>query len=189
MEEKRYPLTFEEYKKRIFELFIERGNKKEDWHYFTDLHDVEPSLENNFKSEKKSYLEIWYAGDCKRYDEDGFNLFTDDNLIYGIKIIEKRILVDNTVFPMSYDEFEKKLVDLFINGQDYKYSFSSANKQERLKFLKEELSYDPDSIKKDYDEACCRYVELMREGSNNPEYAFSDNWIRDNPVRYFEMVM
>ena len=108
MNDKKYPMTLKEFENRLFELFIERGNDKKDWHYFTDI------KYNPFNEKNESYIDTWYPQYCKFYNE-GYNIFDDKYLIEDIKKIEPNIFKDKfTNYPLSLEGFKEKITYLFI---------------------------------------------------------------------------
>ena len=104
MSKKQYPMTYEEFENRLFELFIERGNKKEDWHYFTDP--------QSYLKSDETLIDSWYEQFCYLLDKFDDNHFHDENLEERISRIELDIKIDNTEYPMTYEEYEKRLIEL-----------------------------------------------------------------------------
>ena len=83
--------------------------------------------------------------------------------------------IDESKYPMTYEEFEKRVIELFLDGAD-----SHQELEFRKYFLKEEVG---DLIEGGYKEACYRY-----DSSDFPSNQFSDEGLLRQPVRILEMI-
>lgn len=142
------PLSFDEFKKRMIDLFLERGNKKEDIWYLTE------NLKN-FKGK--------YETRCEMFKNGNLNAFSYENLIGHVKSTEDNIRMDNTEYPMSYEQFKNRVIELFLETGD---------REDKIKFLNELLEEDPCYIKNMYRDVCYRYE---RTYLNPPEMLFDDD--------------
>lgn len=141
-------MSYEEYKERIIELFLERGNNEEDIWYLTE----------NLKNFNR-----WYEVFSEDFDSGKLNAFSDENLIDYIETIEDDIRMDNTEYPMNYEQFKNRVIELFLK---------TGNKKDKIKFLNELLEEDPCYIKNMYRHVCYRYE---RTYLNPPEMLFDDD--------------
>lgn len=91
------PISYDEFKKRMIDLFLERGNKKEDMWYLTE--DLK-----NFKRK--------YETRCEMFKKGNPNAFSYENLIGHVKSTEDNIRMDNTVYPMDYDQFKNRIIGI-----------------------------------------------------------------------------
>ena len=148
-------MSYEEYKERIIELFLERGNNEEDIWYLT---------EKNFNR--------WYEVFSEDFDSGKLNAFSDENLIGYIETIEDDIRMDNTEYPMSYEQFKNRVIELFLETGD---------REDKIKFLNELLEEDPFFIKNMYRHACYEYEKKVIDP---PEKVFEDYLL---PVQNLEM--
>ena len=153
-----FKMSYEEYKERIIELFLERGNNEEDIWYLTE----------NLKNFNR-----WYEVFSEDFDSGKLNAFSDENLISYIKTIERHIQIDNTVYPMDYDQFKNRVIELFLETGD---------REDKIKFLNELLEEDPCYIKNSYRDTCSDYE---RKVIDPPEKVFEDYLL---PVRDLEML-
>ena len=151
-------MSYEEYKERIIELFLERGNNEEDIWYLTE----------NLKNFNR-----WYEVFSEDFDSGELNAFSDENLISYIKTIERHIQIDNTVYPMDYDQFKNRVIELFLETGD---------REDKIKFLNELLEEDPCYIKNSYRDTCSDYE---RKVIDPPEKVFEDYLL---PVQNIEML-
>lgn len=174
MNSKKYPMTLEEFKNRLFELFIERGNKKEDWHYFTDP--------KHYLEKKETLIESWYKQFCYHLDVLNSNHFTDEGLIERIERIEIDIACDNTEFPMTLEDFKERVTYLFLHtgGQDIEV---------KKQFLKEFLEEDSKFFENEYEDLCARYCEaIIVKKDHHPEAFFKDSLLISIPVNILESI-
>ena len=151
-------MSYEEFKKRAVGLFLQRGNKKEDIWYITEN-------QKNFKRK--------YEARCSRFDNGNLDAFSDENIIGFIKSIERHIHIDNTEYPMNYDQFKNRLIELFLETGD---------REDKIKFLNELLEEDPFFIKNMYRHACYEYEKKVIDP---PEKVFEDYLL---PVQNLEML-
>ena len=162
-------MTLKEFENRLFELFIERGNDKKDWHYFTDI------KYNPFNEKNESYIDTWYPQYCKFYNE-GYNIFDDKYLIEDIKKIEPNIFKDKfTNYPLSLEGFKEKITYLFIYEE-------GGSEEELNEFLKE----DPNFFENAYESACNRYCEILLDPEKreriDPDECFKEGYIINYPL-------
>ena len=152
------PISYDEFKKRMIDLFLERGNKKEDMWYLTE--DLK-----NFKRK--------YETRCEMFKNGNLNAFSYENLIGHVKSTEDNIRMDNTEYPMSYEQFKNRVIELFLETGD---------REDKIKFLNELLEEDPCYIKNSYRDTCSDYE---RKVIDPPEKVFEDYLL---PVRDLEML-
>jgi len=147
-EEKRYPISYNTFKNRIIEYFIEK-----DWDYntkFTKEQKIE-FIENNKIDFKKSYKE-----ECDNYDKGLLNVFTtpEDTHKYILGLLfdceqyhnskeddkTQKPKIDESKYPLTYKEFENILGELFIKRAQGMYKdVTQEDAEEGWKtFLKEE---------------------------------------------------
>lgn len=169
MSKKQYPMTYEEFENRLFELFIERGNKKEDWHYFTDP--------QSYLKSDETLIDSWYEQFCYLLDKFDDNHFHDENLEERISRIELDIKIDNTKYPMTYEEYEKRLIELLLKDT------TSDEKKQLLEYLNDLLEEDPHFIKGLYHSDCAYYAEHNLKGMG----VFEDSVLLAIPVNTLEM--
>lgn len=85
-------------------------------------------------------------------------------------------------YPMSYEEFEKRVVELFL--EDYS--------DETLQVMKDkvdkELENDPNYIHGFYGHACWVYDNPKLYGKNCKK-VFEDNFLRQTPVANLRMLI
>ena len=153
-----FKMSYEEYKERIIELFLERENNEEDIWYLTE----------NLKNFNR-----WYEVFSEDFDSGELNAFSDENLISYIETIEDDIRMDNTEYPMSYEQFKSRVIELFLETGD---------REDKIKFLNELLEEDPCYIKNSYRDTCSDYE---RKVIDPPEKVFEDYLL---PVRDLEML-
>lgn len=151
-------MSYKEYQERIIELFLERGNNEEDIWYLT---------------EDSKNFNRWYEVFSEDFDSGKHNAFSDENLIDYIETIEDDIHMDNTEYPMSYDQFKNRVIELFLK---------TGNKKDKIKFIKELLEEDSCYIKNRYRDTCSDYE---RKIIDPPEKVFEDYLL---PVRDLEML-
>ena len=152
------PISYDEFKKRMIDLFLERGNKKEDiWYLTEDL--------KNFKRK--------YETRCEMFKKGNPNAFSYENLIGHVKSTEDNIRMDNTEYPMNYDQFKNRVIELFLETGD---------REDKIKFLNELLEEDSFFIKNMYRHACYEYEEKVIDP---PEKVFEDYLL---PVQNLEML-
>lgn len=85
--------------------------------------------------------------------------------------------VDESKYPMTYQEYEDKIVELFLKDH--------SDKKERLEFLDKLLEEDPDFIYAGYKEDCYSY---NRTKLDPPERIFWDYLLRSRPVHVLELL-
>ena len=85
-------------------------------------------------------------------------------------------MTNNKKYPMTYEEFEKRVIELFLDSGEY------ATPDEKLNFINEELLVNDSAfIKNLYEEA---YYNCVRYG----EHVFTDDGLMNQPVRILEML-
>ena len=87
----------------------------------------------------------------------------------------KSEIVNESKYPMTYEEFEKRVIELFLGESD------SPKDLEFRKYLLNE--YGDEIIKGEYEDACYYY--------DNPEYycnQFTEEHLISQPVRILEMI-
>ena len=120
--EKTYPVTYNVFKNRILEYFLEK-----DWDYNTKFtkEQKQEFLDNHNFDFKESYRE-----ECDNYDNGFKNVFTtpedthkyilgllfDCEMYFNSKENEEsqKSEIDESKYPMTYKEFENTLGELFI---------------------------------------------------------------------------
>ena len=83
--------------------------------------------------------------------------------------------IDESKYPMTYEEFEKRVSELFLEAA------SSPKDLEFRKYLLNE--YGDEIIRGEYEDACYYY--------DNPEYScnqFTEERLLSQPVRILEMI-
>lgn len=83
--------------------------------------------------------------------------------------------IDESKYPMTYEEFEKRVSELFLDGAD-----SPQELEFRKYFLNEEVG---DLIEGGYKEACSDY-----DNPDFPSNQFTDEGLLMQPVRILEMI-
>jgi len=147
-DEKTYPVTYDTFKNRILEYFLEK-----DWDYnthFTKEQKQEFIDKHNFDF-KESYEE-----ECENYDKGLLNVFTtpEDTHKYVLGLLfdcemyfnskenneSQKSTIDESKYPMTYQEFENVLKESFIErAQDtYRDVTLDDAKEGWETFLKEE---------------------------------------------------
>lgn len=87
-------------------------------------------------------------------------------------------------YPMTYEEYEKRVIELFLEPGTY-----TATKEEKLEFIYDELlKNDPDFIRNLYRQDCHHYDCPEKYGVVNPENIFSDEVLSAIPVYNFELL-
>jgi hypothetical protein len=86
--------------------------------------------------------------------------------------------VDESKYPMTYQEYEDKVIELFLKNDP-------SNKRSRLKFLDDLLKEDPDFIYARYKEDCYSYDHTKLDP---PERIFWDYLLRSRPVHVLELL-
>ena len=147
-EEKTYPVTYNTFKKRILEYFLEK-----DWDYNTKLtkEQKQEFLDNHNYDFKESYEE-----ECNNYDKGFKNVFTtpEDTHKYILGLLfdceqyynskedneSHKSKIDENKYPMTYKEFENTLGELFIAKAQKMYRDVTQEEAEEgwKTFLKEE---------------------------------------------------
>lgn len=115
----------------------------------------------------------WYEVFSEDFDSGKLNAFSDENLIGYIETIEDDIRMDNTEYPMSYEQFKNRVIELFLETGD---------REDKIKFLNELLEEDPFFIKNMYRHACYEYEKKVIDP---PEKVFEDYLL---PVHNLEML-
>jgi len=84
--------------------------------------------------------------------------------------------IDESKYPMTYEEFEKRVSELFLGESD-----SPKDLEFRRYLLKEEK--EDSMLRREYESACYRY--------DHPDYhsnQFTDEGLLRQPVRILEMI-
>ena len=84
--------------------------------------------------------------------------------------------IDESKYPMTYEEFEKRVIELFLGEAD-----SPKDLEFRRYLLKEEK--EDSMLRREYENACYRY--------DHPDYhsnQFTDEGLLRQPVRILEMI-
>ena len=160
--EKTYPVTYNVFKNRILEYFLEK-----DWDYNTKFtkEQKQEFIDNHNFDFKESYRE-----ECDNYDNGFKNVFTtpedthkyilgllfDCEMYFNSKENEEsqKSEIDESKYPMTYKEFENTLGELFVEDAPKMYRDVSTEDAERewQKFLKEEGPFN-----RIYEEYCEMY--------------------------------
>ena len=83
--------------------------------------------------------------------------------------------IDESKYPMTYEEFEKRVIELFLASTD------SPHDLEGKKYLLKECG--DEIIRDEYTMACYRY-----DDPKNPSNQFTDKGLTMQPVRILEMI-
>lgn len=164
MNENTYPVSYDQFKNRIIEFFIEK-----DWNYNTKFSKEQKIefIENSNIDFRESYQE-----ECANYDNGYLNVFTtpEDTHKYIMGLLfecemyfisktsqaesKKRNEIDESKYPMTYNEFEKTLGELFIEKAPTMYRDVSTERAKEgwRNFLKEEGPFN-----EVYEEYCEMY--------------------------------
>lgn len=87
-------------------------------------------------------------------------------------------------YPMTYEEYEKRVIELFLEPGTY-----TATKEEKLEFIYDELlKNDPDFIRNQYNSDCKSYDNPEKYGIVDPKYIFSDEMLKSIPVYNLELL-
>lgn len=147
-EEKTYPVTYNTFKNKILEYFLEK-----DWEYNTKFtkEQKQEFIDNHNFDFKESYQE-----ECDNYDKGLLNVFTtptdthkyilgllfDCEMYFNSKETDEtqKSEIDESKYPMTYKEFENTLGELFIERAPKMYrTVSTERAKEGWKnFLKEQ---------------------------------------------------
>lgn len=150
MNENTYPVSYDQFKNRIIEFFIEK-----DWNYNTKFSKEQKIefIENSNIDFRESYQE-----ECANYDNGYLNVFTtpEDTHKYIMGLLfecemyfisktsqaesKKRNEIDESKYPMTYSEFEKTLGELFVERAPKMYRTVSTERAKEgwRNFLKEQ---------------------------------------------------
>ena len=148
MSKKTYPVTYETFKNKLLEQFLEKN-----WDYNTKFtkEQKQEFIENHNFDFTESYQE-----ECDNYDKGLLNVFTtpedvhkyilgllfDCEMYFNSKEMDKsqKSGIDESKYPMTYMEFEKTLGELFIETAPTMYTDVSTEdaKQGWQDFLKEQ---------------------------------------------------
>ncbi len=155
----KYPMSFEEFVNRIWGLFIERGNEKKYWHYFTD--------DSPYLKDGETRLDSWYSQFCNQFDEYGNNHFTDEHLIERIFQIEFKINFEKGNYPMTEDEFIIRVKELYLE-------YSTWDMDTKLGYINSEQGLE--DMKDEYKSECYSY-DQHKTGcySDSPNICFTDD--------------
>ena len=85
-------------------------------------------------------------------------------------------------YPMTYEEYEKRVIELFLERFDEK------DREKALKRVKELLEADPDFIRGSYGQSCFLYDRPDIFGENCKR-AFEDNRLNSIPVNTLDMFL
>ena len=149
-EEKTYPVSYDTFKNNILKYFLEK-----DWEYNTKF---TKEQKQEFIDEHKFDFRESYQEECDNYDKGFINVFTtpkdtykyilgllfDCEMYFNSKGNEEsqksELDVDESKYPMTYKEFEKRLGELFIDKAPKMYRDVSTEeaKEEWQNFLKEQ---------------------------------------------------
>lgn len=86
--------------------------------------------------------------------------------------------VDESKYPMTYQEYEDKVIKLFLKN-------NPSNKKGRLEFLDKLLEEDPDFIYARYADDCYSYDHTNLDP---PERVFWDYLLMSRPVHVLELL-
>lgn len=164
MNENTYPVSYDQFKNRIIEIFIEK-----DWNYNTKF-----SKEQKKEFIENSNINFWesYQEECANYDNGYLNVFTtpEDTHKYIMGLLfecemyfisktsqaesKKPDEIDESKYPMIYKEFEKILGELFVEDAPkmYKNVSTEEAKEGWKNFLKEQGPFN-----EVYEEYCEMY--------------------------------
>lgn len=192
--ENEYPITYDQFKKGILNAFLEK-----DWKYnrkFTKDEKQEFVDNNNFDF-KESYEE-----ECNNYDEGLLNVFdTPDDInkyIMGLlfdcemyfnskesqKAPEEK-KIDESKYPMTYNEFKGKITELYIKLAKRKWNDSEETAINDLNNYFRE--YDTDELWSDYVD-CCEWYDKSLKGYTEmpPENVFGDEHLSSSYIHPIE---
>ena len=93
----------------------------------------------------------------------------------------KKIMAKNE-YPMTYEEYEKRVIELFLERFDEK------DREKALKRVNELLEADPDFISGLYGDTCFRYDRPDIYGENCKR-AFDDYLLNSIPVNTLDMFL
>lgn len=193
MKEKTYPVSYEVFKKRIIEIFIET-----EWDYITKFTKEEKVefVENTDLNFKDSYKE-----ECENYDKGFINVFTtpEDTHKYVMGLLFECDMyfasktsksesckldeIDESKYPLTFKQFKEKMIELLIKSAG-SISNIPAEKvpQDVEEFLKEQPTYLIDTYKE-----CCQQYDNASKYSRD-KY-FSDVYLDSMHVWYWGMWM
>ena len=160
--EKTYPVTYNVFKNRILEYFLEK-----EWDYNTKFtkEQKQEFIDNHNFDFKESYEE-----ECDNYDKGLLNVFStpedthkyvmgllfDCEMYFNSKENEEsqKSEIDESKYPMTYKEFENTLGELFIERAPKMYRTVSTERAKEgwLNFLKEQGPFN-----RIYEEYCEMY--------------------------------
>lgn len=84
--------------------------------------------------------------------------------------------IDESKYPMTYEEFEKRVIELFLGESD-----SPKDLEFRRYLLKEEK--EDGMLRREYESACYYY-----DDPKSPDNEFTDEGLLMQPVRILEMI-
>jgi len=194
MNENTYPVSYDQFKNRIIEFFIEK-----DWNYNTKFSKEQKIefIENSNIDFRESYQE-----ECANYDNGYLNVFTtpEDTHKYIMSLLfecemyfisktsqaesKKRNEIDESKYPMTYKEFERILGELFIKMAPTMYRDVTTEdaKHGWQDFLKENGSLY--SLYEDY----CEMYDYPSKSDVPKEEVFSENNIGKNTYSMVQWV-
>ena len=189
-----FPLDFENFKKRIINDFL---NNEYQVTIYNDAHEYNTFVlsremkEKYLKQHQKEEISNGYefaSAQYVRFKDKSLDKYLKQVLNKIIKHCGTYIYVGNKpnvekiedLYPLSYKEFEKKVISLF-----HKYNPSEESKEWLEWFLNEDSPY---FMKTAYETACTSYDKAVAgENGVTPDKIFTDYYIKSNPVRVLEM--
>lgn len=191
MEKNTYPVSYDVFKKRILEFFIEK-----DWNYHTQF-TKEEKLEF-VESRNFDFMES-YQKECENYDNGYLNVFTtpEDTHKYILGLLfdcdmyfiskttesesEKVDKIDENKYPLTYVEFKKKMIELLIDNAG---SISNVPPEDVPEDVEDFLKEDPNYIINVYRDCCEEYDKARKSDRDN---YFSDEYLSSRYVWYWGM--
>lgn len=191
-DKKTYPVSYDTFKNNILKYFLEK-----DWSYNTEFtkEQKQEFIDNHNFDFRESYQE-----ECDNYDDGLLNVFTtpEDTRKYVMGLLfdcenyfnSKETLesqksdVDESKYPMTYNEFEKVLGELFVERAPKMYRTVSTERAKEgwRNFLKEQGPfYD---TYKDY----CEMYDNPSRSDVPREEVFSRNNIGKNTYSMVQWV-
>ena len=83
-------------------------------------------------------------------------------------------------YPMTYEEYEKRVIELFLER------FNEKDREKALEKVTELLEKEPNFIRGSYGQSCFRYTHPEIYGENCKR-KFEDEKLKDIPVRTLDM--
>jgi len=192
-ENKKYPVSYNTFKNRILEFFLEK-----DWEYNTKFtrEQKQEFLDNHEIDFQESYDE-----ECQNYDKGLHNVFDtpgdthkyilgllfDCEMYFASKTLPeestKKKVIDETKYPMTFKQFKEKMIELLIRDAG---KISNVPPEQVPLDVEEFLKEQPTYLSDIYQECC---EEYDNSSNKDKEDIFADSYLSSKYVWYWGMWM